>query len=135
MSAVMRPPSSSACPVRAVTNLRPPSATGCAKAAAATAADARNKADRASGFMANLPAIGPHPVRLISLPELSFELLGDSVEIVLVAVLDLRRNDVAGTQSARVAQMDFAVDLGRVGLGSTRRSTSFLVDRIYEHFQ
>src|SRR5688500_9659213 len=135
MSAVMRPPSSSACPVRVVTNLRPPSATGCAKAAAATAADARNKVDRALGLMANLPANVPRPGSRIAPPALNFELLGDSEQIVLVAVLDARRDDVAGAQPAGVAEVDLAVDLGRVGLRSTGRSTGFLVDRINEHFQ
>ena len=37
---------------------------------------------------------------------------------MLVAILDARGDDVAGLEAAGVAQVDFAVDLGRVGLGA-----------------
>ena len=39
-----------------------------------------------------------------------------AVQVMLVGVLDLDADDVALRQMARVAQMDFAVDLRRIGL-------------------
>lgn len=40
----------------------------------------------------------------------------DAEQIVLVGILDQHRNDIARLQPGGVAQVDLAVDLGRIGL-------------------
>ena len=47
-----------------------------------------------------------------------------------VGVFDLDRDDVANREMAGVAQMDLAVDLGRVGLRSAGRAAAFRVHRV-----
>ena len=55
---------------------------------------------------------------------------GHAVKVVLVGVLDPHRDDVAGLEPAGIAQVDFAVDLGRVGLRAAGRAAGFLVDGV-----
>ena len=43
------------------------------------------------------------------------------------------RDDVAGLEPAGVAQVDLAVDLGRVGLGAAGGAAGFGVDRVDQH--
>ena len=59
-------------------------------------------------------------------------LQGYAEKVVLVGVLDLHRDDVTGMEPAGIAQVDFAVDLGRIGLRAAGRAAGLLVDRVDE---
>src|SRR5205085_1161748 len=54
----------------------------------------------------------------------------DPVAVVLVRILDFRRDDVAGLEPAGVAQMDLAVDLRRVGLGAAGGADAVMMLRM-----
>src|SRR5687768_1840290 len=96
-------------------NFRPPFATG-ADTATLDAAS-KSSAVLAIGRMANLLPFIPAPAAPIARLWLNSELCRrDAEQVVLVAVLDARSDHVAGLEAAGIAQMDLAVDLGRVGL-------------------
>ena len=51
-------------------------------------------------------------------------------QVVLVAVLDVDADDVALAQMARVAKVDFTVDLRSVGLRPAGRTAALGIDRV-----
>src|SRR3546814_398180 len=53
---------------------------------------------------------------------------GDAVEVVLVGILHQHLDDVALLRVASVAELDFAVNLGGVGLGAPRRAAFTIGD-------
>ena len=55
-------------------------------------------------------------------------------EVVIVGILYLDTDDVALCQPFGVAQVDFAIDLGRVGLRTASRA-AFVIDDVDDHLE
>src|SRR4051794_2229624 len=56
-----------------------------------------------------------------------------AVKVVVVRIFDANADNVARLEAACVAQVNLAVDLGRVGLRAAGRAAGLAVDRIDQH--